>query len=184
MSRSSSNKRQPAGQGPGRTSRPQSGARFTRTISLLLLVGVVFLVALLMVVSLVDFVLEPDSAVKAGPMYVTLAFTTAAALLMLFAALNASYLPFLSSERARDVQLVMAVMGITGVATGLLTLGGAVSFIVTRLVLGSVAFMFITMQNARLAQARAAARAGQAGPPASQAQPRPRSRQRRGGRKQ
>jgi hypothetical protein len=148
-----------------------------------LLVGVVFIVALMMVVSLVGFVLKPDPAVKAGPMYVTLALTTGAALLMLFLALNASFLPFMSLERARNVSLVMWVMGVTGIVTGLLTVGREASPFVTRLVLGSLAFMFITVQNARLAQARAAARAGQAGPPTSQAQPRPRSRQRRAGRK-
>jgi hypothetical protein len=183
MSRSRSNKRQPAGQGPGRTSRPKTGAPSIRTVSLLILVGVVFIVALLMVVSLVGFVLEPDPAVKAGPMYVTLALTTGAALLMLFVTLNASFLPFMSRGRARDLQLVMWAMGVTGIVTGVLTLGGEVSQFVTRLVLGSVAFMFIAVQNARLARAREAAPARQAGPPASQAQPRPRSQQRRGGRK-
>jgi hypothetical protein len=184
MSRSRSNERQPAGQGPGLTSSPTTGARAIRTLSLLILVGVVFIVALMMVVSLVGFVLKPDPAVKAGPMYVTLALVTGAALLMLFLALNASFLPFLSREQARNLQLVMWAMGVTGIVTGLVTLGGAVSFVVTRLVLGSIAFVFITMQDARLARARAAAPAGQAGPPAPQAQPRPRSRQRRGGRKQ
>jgi len=129
-------------------------------------------------------VLKPDPAVKAGPMYVTLALTTGAALLMLFLALNASFLPFMSRERTRNVSLVMWVMGVTGIVTGLLTVGREASPFVTRLVLGSIAFTFITVQNARLAQARAAAPAGQAGPPAPQAQPRPRSRQRRGGRKQ
>jgi len=183
MSRSRSNKPQPAGQGPGRTSRPQTGAPSIRTVSLLLLVGVVFIVALMMVVSLVGFVLKPDPAVKAGPMYVTLTLTTGAALLMLFAALNASFLPFMSRQRARDVQLVMWAMGVTGVVTGVLTLGGAVSSFVMRFVLASVAFMFIAVQNARLARARAAAPARQAGPPASQARPHPRSRQRRAGRK-
>jgi len=183
MSSSGSNKRQPAGQGPGGTSRSQTGGRSIHTISLLILVGVVFIVALLMVVSLVGFVVEPDPAVKAGPMYVTLALTTGAALLMLIMALNASFLPFVSRGRARDLQLVMWVMGVTGIVTGLLTVGREASPFVTRLVLGSLAFMFITVQNARLAQARAAARAGQAGPPTSQAQPRPRSRQRRAGRK-
>jgi len=184
MSRSRSNKRQPAGQGPGRTSRPQTGARSIRTGSLLLLLCVVFIVALLMVVSLVGFVLKPDPAVKAGPMYVTLTLTTGAALLMLILALNASFLPFMSRERARNLQLVMWVMGVTGIVTGLLTVGREASPFLTRLVLGSIAFMFITVQNARLARARAAAPAGQAGPPAPQAQLRPRSRQRRGGRKQ
>ena len=183
MSRSRSNNRQPAGQGPGRTSRPTTGARSIRTVSLLLLVGVVFLVALLMVVSLVGFVLKPDPAVKAGPMYVTLALTTGAALLMLFVALNASYLPFMSRQRARDVQLVMWAMGVTGIVIGVLTLGGEVSSLVTRLVLGSVAFMFIVLQNARLVRAREAGPARPAGPPAAQPRPRPRSQQRRGGRK-
>jgi len=184
MSRSRSNKRQPAGQGPGRTSRPTTGARSIPTGSLLLLLCVVFIVALLMVASLVGFVLKPDPAVKAGPMYVTLTLTTGAALLMLIMALNASFLPFISRERAPNVSLVMWAMGVTGIVTGLLTVGREASPFVMRLVVGSIAFMFITVQNARLARARAAAPAGQAGSPAPQAQPRPRSRQRRGGRKQ
>jgi hypothetical protein len=192
MSRSRSNKRQPAGQGRGWESRPTTGARSIRSGSLLLLVGVVFIVALLMVVSLVGFVVKPDPAVKAGPMYVTLTLTTGAALLMLAMAVNASFLPFVSRARAPNVYLVMWAMGITGIVTGLLTLGRAASPFVTRLVLAGIALMFITMQNARLARARAAAPAGQADPPAPQAhshgptpraQPRPRSRQRRGGRK-
>ncbi|MCX6373574.1 MAG: hypothetical protein NTX16_10960 [Actinobacteria bacterium] len=183
MSRSSSNKRRPAGQGRGQTAPPPTGARLIRSGSLLALVGVVFVVALMMVVSLVGFVLEPDPTVKAGPMYVTLALTTGAALLMLFLALNASFLPFMSPRRARDAQLVMWVMGVTGIVTGLLTVGQEVSPFVTRLALGSIAFMFITVQNARLARARAAAPARKAGPPASQGQPHSRSRQRRAGRK-
>jgi hypothetical protein len=176
MSRSKSNERQRAGQGPGRTSPPTTSARSIRTVSLLILVGVVFIVALLMVVSLVGFVFKPDPAVKAVPMYVTLTLTTGAALMMFFLALNASFLPFISRQRARDAQLVMWAMGVTGIVTGVLTLGGEVSTFVTRLVLASVAFMFIILQNARLAGAREAA-------PATQAQPRPRSQQRRGGRK-
>jgi len=74
------------------------------------LVSVVFVVALLMVVSLVEFMLKPDPAVRAGPMYVTLTLTTGAAMLMLVLALNASFLPFLSRERAPNVQLVMWAM--------------------------------------------------------------------------
>ena len=183
MSRTTSNDRQPAGQGPGRTTGPQKGAQSIRTISLLILVGVDAIVALLMVISLIRFVLEPDPSLKAGPMYVTLILTTGAALLMLFMALNASFLPFLSRQRARDVQLIMTAMGVTGVVTGLLTLGGAVSFVVTRLVLASVAFMFIMVQNARLTRAREATPAGRAAAPATQEEPRPRSRQRRAGRK-
>jgi hypothetical protein len=144
---------------------------------------VVFIVAVMMVVSLVGFVLKPDPAVKAGPMYVTLALTTGAALLMLVLALNMSFLPFMSRARARNVQLVMWALGVTGIVTGLLTVGEEAGSLVTRLVLGAIAFMFITVQDARLARAREAARAGQADPSAPQAQPRPRSRQRRAGRK-
>jgi hypothetical protein len=176
MSRSTSNRRPAAGQGPGKTSRPKTGSPSIRNVTLLLLVGVVFVVALLMVVSLVGFVFEPDPTVKAGPMYVTLILTTGAALLMLFVALNASFLPFMSRQRARDAQLVMTAMGVTGVVAGLLTLGGEVSFIVTRLVLASIAFLFIAVQNARLVRAGATAPGGQSGP-------RPRSQQRRAGRK-
>jgi hypothetical protein len=160
MSRRRSNDQQPAGQGRRGTSRPKSGARSIRTVSLLLLVGVVLMVALQMVVSCVGFVLDPDPAVEAGPMYVTLALTTGAALLMLVMALNASFLPFVSRRQAPNVYLVMGAMGITGVVTGLLTVGGEVSRIATRLVLAAIALTFVTVQNARLARAQEAAPAG------------------------
>ena len=153
-----------------------------RSVSLLVLVFVVFIVAMLMVVSLVGFVVKPDPAVRAGPMYVTLALTTGAAMLMLVLALNAAYLPFLSRQRVADLQLVMLAMAVTGVVTGLLTVGGAANSYVMRLIIGGIAFVFITMQNARLARAREAAPAGQADQPAPQAR-RSRGRQRRGGRK-
>jgi hypothetical protein len=150
----------------------------------LVLVCVVFVVALLMVTSLVGFVLKPDPAVRAGPMYVTLALTTGAAVLMLVLALNASFLPFMSRQRVSDLQLVMLAMAVTGVVTGLLTVGGEANSIVMRLILGGIAFVFITMRNARLVRARDAGTAGQAGQPTPQVQSHPRSRQRRGGRKQ
>ena len=190
MSRSRSNKRPPARRSPARTAPRAAGGGAVRASSLLLLVCVVFIVAVLMVVSLVGFVLKPDPAVRAGPMYVTLVLTTGAALLMLVMALNASFLPFMSRERAPNVHLVMWAMGVTGIVTGLLTLGRAASPFVTRLVLGGIAFTFITMQNARLARARAAQSAQRAAQPAEHAAPpaprperRSRARQRRGGRK-
>ena len=183
MSRSRSDKPQPAGQGPGRPPRPAAGARSMRSVSLLMLVAVNLVVALLMVRSFVEFMLNPDPAVKAIPMYVTLTLTTGAALLMLVMALNASFLPFVSPQRAANVHLVMWAMGVTGVVTGLLTVGRAASPFAMRIVLGGMAFGFLTIQNARLARARAAAPAGPAEPPARRAQPRTRGRQRRGGRK-
>ncbi len=187
MSGNRSNKRLSVGRGPGRTSPPERGARSIRVGSLLVLVFVILIVALLMVVSLVGFVLNPDPALRAGPMYVTLTLTTCAALLMLVLALNATFLPLISRERTRNLQLIMWAMGITGIVTGLLTLGRDASPYVTRLALSGIAFMFITMQNSRLARARQAAQMGQAGPLAPSTQPhaqaRARSRQRRGGRK-
>ena len=183
MSRNRPNKTLPAGRGLGRTPRPPVGSRSIRNTSLLLLVGVVFIVALLMVVSLAGFVLRPDPAVKAGPMYVTLTLTTGAALLMLILALNASFLPVMSHARERDLQLVMWAMGITGVLTGLLTVGGAARPAAMRFILGGIAFVFITVQHARLARARGAGAQGQAPTPARQQQAQTGSRQRRGGRK-
>ena len=183
MSPSTKSRRQPAGQDPGRTARPKTGARSMRTGSLLMLVGVDLIVAVLMVVSFVEFVLKPDPAVKAGPMYVTLTLTTGAALLMFAMALNASFLPFVSRQRAANVQLVMWAMGVTGIVTGLLTIGRQASPFATRLVLGGIAFAFITVQNARLVRARAAAPAEQTEPAAPKARPHTGSRQRRGGRK-
>lgn len=116
-------------------------------------------------------------------MYVTLVLTTSAAMLMLVLALNASYLPFMSRRRVSDLQLIMLAMAVTGVVTGLLTVGGAANPFVMRLIIGGMAFVFISMQNARLTRAREAAPTGQAAQPAPQARPRPRGRQRRGGRK-
>ena len=179
----SNNQRQTAGQGPGPTARPGARARSVRTVTLLMLVGVDFIVALAMVVSLAGFVLKPDPAVKAGPMYVTLALTTGSALLMFMMALNASFLPFMSRRQAPNVYLVMGAMGVTGVVTGLLTVGGEANTFAARLVVGALALTFITVQNARLARAREAAPAGQPSPTAPPAQPHPQSRQRRGGRK-
>ena len=176
--------------GAGRSARPASGGRSIRSGSLFLLVGVVGVVALLMLVSLLDFVLKPDPAVKAGPMYVTLILTTAASLLMFFLALNATYLPVLPRRQVPNFQLVMGAMGVTGVVTGLLTVGGAAGSYVTRLVFASLAYVFITVQDARLARARSAAPTAQAAAsrPSQRAdapatKPRSYTRQRRGGRK-
>lgn len=182
MSRSSSNKRQPAGQGRGRTPAPGKGSGSIRTGTLAVLVCVVLIVALLMVAELVRFALHPDPAVKAGPMYVILTLATIAAMLMLVLTLNASFLPLMSRQRAANMGLVMWAMGITAVVTGVLTVGQAAGSMVTRFCIGGLAFVFITRQNARLARVRATAPADPVGPPAKPTQVRPRGRQRRGGR--
>ena len=183
MTRARSNRASHGVKSGGRTS-PATSGRSIRTLSLLLLVGVVAIVALLMLVSLFDFILKPDPAVRAGPMYVTLALTTGASLLMLLVALNATYLPVMSRRQVPNFLLVMGAMGVTGVVTGILTIGSAASPYVTRLVLASMAFTFIMIQDARLAKARAAAATDrEADPPAPRRQSRPQTRQRRGGRK-
>jgi hypothetical protein len=140
-------------------------------------------VALLMLVSLFDFILKPNPAVRAGPMYVTLALTTGASLLMLLVALNATYLPVMSRRQVPNFLLVMGAMGVTGVVTGLLTLGSAAGSYVERLVVATMAFTFIMIQDARLAKARAAALARRNEPPTASPQPRSAARQRRGRRK-
>ena len=182
MSRSSSNKRQPAGQGRGRTPAPGMGTGSIRTATLAVLVGVVLIVALLMVAELARFALHPDPAVKAGPMYVVLTLATVAAMLMLVLTLNASFLPLMSRQRAANMGLVMWAMGITAVVTGVLTVGQAAGSMVTRFCVGGIAFVFITRQNARLARARVTTPADPVGPPVRPTQVRPGSRQRRGGR--
>ena len=196
MSRKS-DKRQVAGGDPRLTSKPEPGPRLARGGSLFLLVLVVAGVTAMMVVSLVRFVAEPDPTVRAGPTYVTLALTTGAMLLMLALALNASYLPLLSRARVNDMSLVMWTMLAIGVVTGMLTLGGDVTQYAGRLVVAAIAFTFITVQHGRLAKARAGVPAAQTDTPAGQtdtpagqtstsaaeAQPHPRRRQRRGGRK-
>ena len=182
MSRSSSNKRQPAGQGRGRTPAPGKGTGSIRTGTLAVLVCVVLIAALLMVAELVRFALHPDPAVKAGPMYVILTLATIAAMLMLVLALNASFLPFMSRQRSANMGLVMWAMGLTAVVTGVLTVGQAAGSMVARFCIGGLAFVFITRQNARLARAGATAPARPEGPPAGQTRVRLGSRQRRGGR--
>ena len=167
----------------GPTPPPATNSRSVRTLSLLLLVCVVGIVALLMLVSLLDFVLKPDPAVRAGPMYVTLALTTGAALLMLLVALNATFLPVMPRRQVPNFLLVMGAMGLTGVVTGLLTLGSAAGPYVTRLVFASMAFTFIMIQDARLARARATAPPPPTVQPAARRLPSPHARQRRGARK-
>ena len=176
MSRSRSNKGWSA-----EGSKPSPAARGIRSVTLLSLVLVDLVIAISMVATFFSFVFAPDPDLKAGPMYVTLAFTTVAALLMFFLGLNASFLPFMSRERARDVRLVMWVMAATGIATGMLTLGGAVQSIVGRLFVAGLAFFFIRTQEVRLERARHGATAEVAAP-SSDAQAHPKSRQRRGGR--
>ena len=178
--------------GVGRTSARGSG-RLVQSGSLLMLVGVVFVAALRSVAKLIGFVFKPDPAVRAGPMYVTLALTTGALLLMLLMALNASYVPIIARRRTPDVLLVTAAMGLTGAVTGLLTLGRDAMSMVIYLVLGALAFMFIVVRDARLVRARADAAAAPLGgadgaplPSSPESRPRqanPRSRQRRGGRR-
>ncbi len=116
-------------------------------------------------------------------MYVTLVLTTGAALLMLFLALNASFLPLVSPQRARDMRLVMWSMGVTGVVTGVLTVGQAVQSIATYLFVGSIAFIFIRVQEARLDRARRMPPQERAGPADQKTTGHHRNRQRRGGRK-
>ncbi len=161
-----------------------------RTGSLILLVLVDFVVAVMMVITATAFVVSPDPAVKAGPMYVVLALTTGSALLMFVMALNASFVPLMSPQRARDVRLVMWTMGATGIVTGVLTLGADVEGIVMRLFVAVLAFVFIRVQEARLDRARRSgqlghapsAGRGRAGSTGSRSTPQAKARQRRGGR--
>ena len=117
-------------------------------------------IATSMVVTFFSFLFVPDPDVKAGPMYVTLALTTGAALLMFFLGLNATFMPFLSRQRTRDVRLIMWTMAATGAMTGMLTLGGAVQSVVARLFVAALAFCFIWLQEIRLERARSSAVAG------------------------
>ena len=178
------------GRDPRLRSSPAPTARLTRSVSLFLLVLVVLVVAVMMLSSLIGFVLAPDPDVSAGPMYVTLALTTGATLLMAALTLNVTYRPFLSPRRVNDVSLVMWSMLATGLVTGVLILGEDVTTYVARVVVAAIAFVFIAMQHSRLERARTAppterteASAGQRSTPAAEARPPARSRQRRGGRK-
>jgi len=171
------------GRGARGASRPPTGGGSIRTGSLFFLIVVVGIVALMMTLSLVGSVVKPDPAVRAGPLYVTLALITGASLLMLVLSLNATFLPLMSRRQVPNFQLVMWAMGVTGVVTGLLTLGRTAGPYVTRFVVASLAFAFITIQEARLARAAAAAPARPDDGSAAHPQPHRRSRQRKGGRK-
>jgi hypothetical protein len=183
MSPSSPSRGQTTETGSGRATRP--GGRSVRNVSLLMLVVVDVVVAIIMIAKLVGFVVSPDPSVKAGPMYVTLTLTTIAAVLMCFMALNASFLPFVTQQRARDLRLVMWATGVTGIVTGVLTVGKPVQSIMLPLFVGVIAFVFIRVQETRLQRARTNP------PPAWQAAARQdparergtKSKQRRGGRK-
>lgn len=154
-----------------------------RSASLFLLVLVDFIVAVLMAVAFARFIISPDPSVKAGPMYVVFTLTTGAALLMFLLALNASFVRLLTAQQARDLRLVMWTMGATGVVTGLLTLGGAIQGIVMRLFVGVLAFIFIRIQESRLERASRSGVPQPSVPAARNAAPKPKARQRRGGKK-
>jgi hypothetical protein len=154
-----------------------------RSFSLLLLLLVDFIVAVMMVYACADFIVDPDPTVEAGPMYVVLALTTGAALLMFFMALNATLLPLVTPDTARNVRLVMWTMGATGVITGVLTLGTDVEAIVMRLFVAALAFIFIRVQEVRLDRARKRGFPSQSAAQDAEPTPHPKSRQRRGGRK-
>ncbi len=180
----------PANGGSLLTTRPTKSAQSMRTTTLTLLVVVVVVIAVTMVGSAVRFVLAPDPAVKAGPMYIVLALMAVASLLMALLAVNTTFFRILTRRQVADVNLVMWTTAVTGTITGILTLGGAVNSLVMRLLVGTTAYAFIWMQSARLAKARAAQASGGApaapgrAPAAPQpAQPAAKSRQRRGGRK-
>ena len=154
-----------------------------RSASLFLLVLVDFVIAVLMVITTARFVSSPDPGIKAGPMYVVLALTTGAAVLMFVMALNASFVPLMTPEHARDLRLVMWTMAATGVVTGMLTLGTAVQGIVMRLFFGVLAFVFIRVQEARLEKIRRSGQSAATAPYAQKAAAQPKARQRRGGRR-
>ena len=92
---------------------------------------------------------------------------------MLLVALNATFLPVMPRRQVPNFLLVMGAMGMTGVVTGLLTLGRAAGPYVTRLVFASMAFTFIMIQDARLARARAAAPTASTDQPAARRPPHP-----------
>jgi hypothetical protein len=170
------------------TTAPSRSARAMRTSTLTLLVVVVVVIAVTMVGSAVRFVLAPDPAVKAGPMYVVLAMLTVASLLMALLAVNATFYRVLDRRQVNDVSLVMWTMAAVGVVVGILALGGAVNSLVVRLCVSTTAYVFIWMQAVRIEKARAAQAAGHASAPvrrpaAAPAQPKGKHRQRRGGRK-
>ena len=182
----------PAQSGSLLTTNPSKTAKGVRNTTLLLLVVVVVVVAATMIGSAVRFVLAPDPAVKAGPMYIVLAFMTVSSLMMALLAVNATYYPMLRRRQVNDLSLVMWTMAAVGTVVGILSLGAAVNSLVMRLFVGGMAYVFIWMQASRIEKARAAQAAGRPAAPARRpatasaaqaSRPRSKSRQRRGGRK-
>ena len=182
----------PAQGGSPLTTTPSTTAKGMRNTTLLLLVVVVVVVAATMAGSAVRFIMAPDPSVKAGPMYVVLAFMTVSSVLMALLAVNATYYPVLNRRQVNDVSLVMWTMAAVGSVVGILSLGGAVNSLLMRLFVGSMAYVFIWLQASRLAKARAAQAAARTAAPVRSSttgaaprgsRPAAKSRQRRGGRK-
>ncbi len=173
-------------------SRPGATPRAIRSGTLFALVLVQFLAAAYLVIRAFLFIVNPDPAVKAGPMYVTLGLCTVAAVLMLATGVNASFFRFMTRQQERDMRLVMLTAGATGIAVGVLSVGNAAQPVVMALFISALAFVFIWMQEARIDRAQ---RVGpqKAGLPPRAARSEPddagtktrtsKSRQRRGGRK-
>ena len=173
-----------------RSSPPGMGPRTIRKGTLLVLALVNVAAALILLARTLVFVLDPDPAVKAGAMYVTLALCTMSGVLMAVMAVNIAIFRFMTRQQQRDMRLVAWATGGTGMVTGVLTVGTAAQTVVMPLFVGAIAFVFIWVQDARIdrAQRTGASQGSGAAPRAwrgtgGTGAKREKTRQRRGGRK-
>ncbi|HMK92049.1 MAG TPA: hypothetical protein VK576_03540 [Thermoleophilia bacterium] len=178
---------------------PRRPGDSVRVSSLLLLDITVGVVAFLLLRGFLLFVRVPVHPARFPQLAAALGLMTAGVMLMLLLALNASFFRVMTRRTAASLSLVAWVAAVSGVVLGVAMGGSTASKYAGYVVVGGLAFVFISTQDARLAKARARAAAARQGPsggpeaPASGArpsgraqrppqQPRVRSRQRRGGR--
>ena len=170
-----------------------------RVSSLFLLDITVGVVAFLLLRGFVLFLRVPVHPARYPQLAVALGLMTVGVMLMLLVSLNASFFRVMSRRTAASLSLVAWVAAVSGVVLGVGMGGSTATKYAGYVVVGGLAFVFITTQDARIAKARArSAPTGQGSPdtpdtqagsaPGGQRQrapqpPRPRSRQRRGGRK-
>jgi len=201
VSRQQTGRGDPTPHGPALgTPRPSDSIRRSSLFLLDITVGVV---AFLLLRSFLVFILAPTHPARFPQLAVALGLMTAGVMLMLLLSLNASFFRVMTRRTAAQLALVAWVAALSGVVLGVAMGGDTAVRYAGYVVLGGLAFVFITTQDARIAKARAhaaaagpdsgeqgpqttAGRRGSGGGSGRQDQPtarKVRSRQRRGGRR-
>ena len=164
-----------------------------RRFTLFLLDATVVVITFLLLRAFLLYVRAPVHPARFAELAAALGLMTAAAMLMLLLSLNASFFPVLKRRTAALLTAVAWTTAVGGVVLSVGLGGGTATRYAGYLVVGALAFVFITVQEARIAKARAQGAPGQqpdrpssgrsqtAAPAATK--PRVRSKQRRGGRK-